>query len=214
MIEKMLIDFEGVDGSGKTTVVDRLRKEPAYAADVFTREPGGTVLGERLRAILKDPAVKRGTWAELFTFMAARSQLIDEVVKPALQAGRRAWLDRYYLSTLAYQWLAQMGHDDPTEFMRLPDMAGMPTPGLVVWFDLDPEVAMSRRPKKDSASDHFDQRDLEFHRRVCESYRYLFTAFEPWKTVVRRIDAAQSPDDVYRQVQSVIATYISSIGQA
>ncbi|MBI5467054.1 MAG: dTMP kinase [Candidatus Kerfeldbacteria bacterium] len=207
-IEPLLIDLEGDDGSGKTTVIARLAKEPEFADDVFTREPGGTILGERLRAVLKDKTVRRSAWAETFTFMAARSELIDEVVLPALLAGRRAFLDRYFTSTLAYQWGAQMGHEDPTEFMRLPKIAGMPFPGLVLWYDLDPAIAMTRRPQQESAHDHFDARELDFHQRVCDSYRRLFTTYEPWKTVVRRIDAAQPPDAVYADTLVAIRDYL------
>lgn len=207
-IEPRLIDLEGDDGSGKTTVIERLAKEPEFADDVFTREPGGTILGERLRAVLKDKTIKRCTWAELFTFMAARSELVEEVVRPALQAGRRAFLDRYFTSTLAYQWGAQLGHDDPTEFMRLPEIAGMPFPGLVLWYDLEPEVAMARRPAKESGRDHFDSRDFDFHRRVGDSYRHLFTTYEPWKRVVCRIDAAQPPDAMYNDTLVAIRRHL------
>lgn len=209
MIEPQLIDFEGADGSGKTTIITRLAQLPEFAGDVFAREPGGTEFGERIRAILKDPNVKRGIWSELFAFMAARSQLIEEVVAPALKAGRRVFLDRYYPSTLAYQWGAQLGHQDPQPFMQLPEISGMPFPGLVVWHDLEPEIALARRPRRESSADHFDGRDLDFHRRVRASYTHLFT-YQPWSQVVRRIDASQTPAAVFTDTLRVIREHLHS----
>src|ERR1043165_8810424 len=100
-----LIVFEGIDGCGKTTQVEHLtaRLKDGGIAFRHLREPGGTELGERQRALLLDPATKACPTAELFGYLQARSQLCHEVIAPTLAAGGLIILDRFYHSTLAYQ---------------------------------------------------------------------------------------------------------------
>lgn len=209
-LEPNLIVFEGGEGSGKTTVIERLRQEPEFPGALFTREPGGTSIGEHLRSILKDPQLSPDPWTELFLLMAGRRQLTHEVLRPAFASGRLCFSDRSFLSTYAYQWYAGFGETDPDEFMHLVSKAGIPFPGLVLWHDVDPRIALDRIGAV-AANDRFDAKDISFHQRVRQGYQYLFTQYEPWTRIVRRIDAAAPANDVYAQVRSALSDYSRSI---
>src|SRR5262249_42240518 len=106
---RMFVTFEGIDGSGKTTqaelLVEALRADDR--AVVATREPGGTALGERVRELLLETGGSVSPWAEALLFAAARSQLVEEVIAPALARGAHVVCDRYLDSSLAYQGVAR-----------------------------------------------------------------------------------------------------------
>ncbi len=192
MTSGLLIAFEGVDGCGKTTQIDRCRAWLAARRperDVFVlREPGGTPLGERVREVLLDGEVV-GPKAEMLLYMAARAQLYDAVVLPALEDGHAVILDRSHYSTAAYQ-----GHGlglDVGAIMRLATLAtGGRAPDRVVLLDLDPAVA---RRRLTGAADRIEQRDEAYFGRVAAGYRALAEA-EPRRFVV--VDAAREPDAV------------------
>jgi len=145
------IVLEGIDGAGKTTQADllerRLRREGVSV--VRAREPGGTRIGERIRALLLD--VRRGEMAprtELFLYMASRAQLVQEVIVPSLARGRTVLLDRYYYSTAAYQGAA--GGVGVQEVLELAErIAKFPRPDRVLLLDLGARQGLSRvtRPR-------------------------------------------------------------------
>ncbi len=210
MIEPRFIVVEGGEGSGKSTVLDRLRKDPEFSRLVYTREPGGTEIGERIRAILKDPSLHPKVWTELFLFMAARSQLVEEVIRPKLASGQIVISDRYIYSTYAYQWFAGRGEKPPVDLMQLAEKAGMPTPGLLLWLDIDPTVGLTRRQQTE-VIDRIDAQELAFHQRVREGFTFLFTTFDPFVHTAKRIDAAQSPEKVYTEVVSILRKHLENI---
>ena len=162
------IVFEGLDGSGKSTqaraLARRLRRRNVRV--LFTHEPGGTPLGEYLRRWLKrNPQVS--PVAELSLFIAARAQLINEVVRPALDAGVTVVSDRYAASTVAYQGYGR--GLDPSLVRQLNSAAtGGLAPDLTVLLDLAPDAALSR--KSIAPLDGIESAPLEFHQRVRESY--------------------------------------------
>lgn len=201
------IVFEGGEGSGKTTVIERLKREAEFADAAFTREPGGTEIGERLRSILKDPKLRPTVWTELFILMAGRAQQIPEIFQTALAADRFIIADRSFLSTYAYQWHRLFGEQEADEFFRLVRRVGLPRPGLVLWFDIDPAAALARRPNA-GLTDRFDGQDLSFHQSVRDGYRHLFTAIDPWAGITERIDAARSPEEVYTDVVSALHRHL------
>ncbi len=164
----LFIAFEGIDGSGKSTqaraLIRRIRRRGSAA--LLTHEPGGTPLGEYLRRWLKRRPVLLPL-AELTLFVAARAELIENVVKPALESGITVVSDRYTASTVAYQ-----GHGRGLDLALVDQLnltaTGGLAPGLTVLLDLSPEQALAR--KGGPPTDAFEVEPLAFHRRVRKSY--------------------------------------------
>jgi dTMP kinase len=169
----VFVTFEGVDGSGKTTqaglLVDALRRDGRDV--VATREPGGTPLGERVRSILLD-GDEMSPWAEAALFAAARAELVDRVIAPALAAGRDVVSDRYVDSSLAYQGIARnLGVEEVLE-VNLRATRGL-LPDRTVLVLVDPEEALRRT----HAYDRIERESIEFHRSVDAAYRKLADLF-------------------------------------
>ena len=189
------IVFEGLDGSGKSTqargLLRRLRRR-AYAA-LLTHEPGGTPLGESLRRWLKR-SPDLSPMAELALFIAARTQLVKEVVQPALESGVTVVADRYAASTVAYQ-----GHGRELDLRLVYQLnqaaTGGLAPTLTVLLDLPAEVALAR--KGGTGADTFEAAPLEFHRRVREAYLSQ-AAQDPARWLV--LDASQARLELSRQI--------------
>ncbi len=164
----LFVVFEGLDGAGKTTqaraLARRLRRRGRPV--LLTREPGGTPLGEVIRRRLKRGG-DLSPFAELSSFIAARAQLVQEVVRPALEKGITVVSDRYTASTVAYQGY---GNDMDLELIDRMNQAatGGLAPALTVLLDLPPEVSLSR--KRGSTVDPFESAPLAFHRKVREGY--------------------------------------------
>lgn len=191
------ITIDGPDGGGKTTQARRLADAlRARGLDVvLTREPGGTALGERVRSILLDNETGRhAPAADALLFNAARAQHVDEVVLPALRAGRTVVCARYADSTLAYQ-----GHGAGLPIDDLRRIQELATQGLVpdrtILLDLPPEQGLAR--KADEQTRFETDFDMAFHRRVREGFLAIARE-EPDR--YRVIDATQDEDAVFRQV--------------
>ncbi len=163
----MFIAFEGIEGCGKSTQLKLLR-ERLEAADrrvVSVREPGGTPVGDRVRAILLDGALTEMTdTSEMLLFAAARAQLVREVLRPELAAGSVVLCDRYVHSSLAYQGHARGLGRDFVAAANAPAIDGL-LPDRVVLVDTDVEAALSRA-KARAALDRIEAEDLTFHRAV------------------------------------------------
>ena len=190
-----LITLEGGEGAGKSTVlrVLRARLEKAGREVLLTREPGGTPLGERLRATLLDPAGDAPVaTAEALLFCAARSQLVSEVIRPALARGAVILCDRYADSTLAYQGF---GRGLPLETLRGLNAVATDglTPDLTLLLDVPVAEGMARRRDDEAALDRLDQEATDFHERVRAGFRALAAA-EPERWTV--LDARRSPETV------------------
>lgn len=176
-----LISLEGIDGAGKSTQVELLAA--ALRAEgwpvVATREPGGTALGERLRDLLKG-AVPLAPRTELILFAAARAELVEEVIRPALDAGQVVLCDRFADSTRAYQG-AGRGLDPALVEASITLATGGLAPSLTVLLDLPPALALARRPS--SPGDRFESNTLGFLERVRAGYLELARA-EPARWLV------------------------------
>lgn len=197
------ITFEGGEGCGKSTQVLRLKAalEGEGRKVLLTREPGGTRLAELIRGLLKDetedPPCDR---AELLLFLAARAQLVRNVIRPALESGTWVVSDRFSDSTFAYQGY---GRGLPLDVLRLAnDFAceGL-APDFTVLLDVPPEVAaarMRRREKATSTSaDRIESAGDEFHARLRAGFLEL-AGREPERIAV--VDASGSPDEVWEAV--------------
>lgn len=193
-----LIVLEGIDGCGKTTQAERLEAAlSTYRKVERMREPGGTVIGEKIRTLLADPSHAEMTpRTELLLFMAARAQLADEKIGPGLRGGLVVLLDRYYHSTAAYQGGASgLG---VSKVLDLVDTLRFPKPDLVVLLDLDPAEAAKRidRPK-----DRVESKGADYQWRVRSTF--LKMARDDRKRF-RIIDASRTPDEVHKAIYTVV----------
>jgi len=191
----MFISFEGVDGSGKTTQVgllaDSLREEGRDV--VATREPGGTPAGERIRELLLEGG-EIAPWTEAALFAAARAQLVDEVIRPALARGADVISDRYIDSSLAYQGIARgLGVERVLE-LNLLATSGL-LPDRTFFLAISPEDTTGR---KDAEPDRIEREGDEFAAIVDQGYRELAAIFA--KRVVT-IDATMPASDISREVR-------------
>ncbi len=188
----LFVTFEGGEGSGKSTQVARLaaRLRSLGLDPLVTREPGGTALAEGIRALLLDPDHRPGALAEAFLLLASRSELVAQVIRPALVAGRGVICDRYTDSTLAYQGGGRGLDLGLLEAWNRAATGGL-IPDLTLLFDVDPAVGLERRGRASAATNRLDREALEFHTRVHACYREL-AAREPARWVV--IDASRPAD--------------------
>lgn len=190
------ITLEGSEGCGKSTHAARL----ATAIDaVLTRETGGTAIGQRIREILHDTSVTNLTpRAEALMIAADRAQHIDEIVAPALAAGRHVVSDRSVYSTLAYQGY---GRGLPlADVRRINEWAvNEHWPQLVLLLDVDPALIAERMRKREL--DRFEQESEAFHERVRAGFHEMAAA-DPQRWVI--IDASQPKDDVQATIRGAV----------
>jgi dTMP kinase len=192
------IVFEGGEGSGKSTasaaVAGRLRA--AGVTVVHTREPGGTRAGELVRGLLHEELTP---WAELFAFLVARAQLVEEVIRPALACGETVICDRFAPSTFAYQVHAR-GLDEEKVRTANSIATGGLEPDLVVYLDIDPEVGL-RRKHGETEAIRTGLEGLAFHRKVREGY-LAQAAADPARWLV--VDGTLPPGEVLARVWAAV----------
>ncbi len=202
----MFITLEGPDGSGKSTQAQRLAeflRQEGYSV-LLTREPGGTAIGEQVRAILsnlENTAMHPRT--EILLFQSSRAQHVEELIKPNLEKGVLVVCDRYADSTLAYQGY---GHEaDQAQLRQVVDYAtGGLKPDLTLMLDVDVEVGLTRRAGG-GGWNRMDAYELAIHQRAREGY-YTLMREEPQRWVL--IDANQPPDRVQEQVREAVMARI------
>ena len=169
----MLLTFEGIDGSGKSTQAQQLwqRLKAQGEEPLLVREPGGTDLSERVRALLLDRDLHIEPFAELLLFSAARAQLVVERIRPALDRGRTVVCDRFYDSTTAYQGAGRQLEDLAwiQEFNR--HVTGGLVPDRTYLIEIDPEAALARRAVRQE--DRMEAAGLAFQQRVAAAYSRL-----------------------------------------
>jgi len=193
------IVFEGIDGSGKTTQLKLLGEK--LAAPVFpvlyTREPGGTRVGELVRDLLLNPQygelVPR---AEALLYAAARAQHVEEIILPALEQGKVVLCDRYIDSSLAYQGFGRGLDLSQLEQINQAATAGL-VPDRVLLLDFCPDRGVDRLSRSGRGPDRIEREDQEFHRRVRRGYLTL-VARDPQR--YRVIDANRSIEEVQRDL--------------
>jgi dTMP kinase len=203
----MFITFEGPEGSGKTTQIKALAEYLTHRGRqvLTTREPGGTEISDQVRTILMrldNTAMHPRT--EILLFLAARAQLVEQVIRPATQAGHVVLCDRYADSTLAYQGY---GHRyDLDQIRRLLEFAtGGLWPDLTLLLDIDPGEGL-RRKKKSSEWNRLDAYTLAFHQRVRAGFLEMARA-DPQRWIL--IDAACQADTVQAEIRRVVTARLA-----
>lgn len=197
----VFITVEGVDGAGKSTQLQLLLQHlQARGVDhVFTREPGGTPLAERIRDILLDPANQgMSVIAEALLFAASRAEHVKLVIRPAMEAGKVVICDRYVDSSMVYQGYAG---GLPLAFVsHINEMAtGALKPHRTIILDLEPEVARERRAA--SGLDRIEQKDEWYHQQVREGYLELAQG-EPRR--VKIVDASRSVEAIQAEIRRLV----------
>ena len=184
----MFVTFEGLDGCGKTTQAELLAEHLRSLGRevVLTREPGGTPLGEKVRALVLDGDDVSG-WAEAALFAAARAELVERVIRPALERGADVVSDRYLDSSLAYQGIARGLGVDRVLDLNLAATGGL-LPQRTFLLRVPPEEAVGR-----AGADRIEREAASFHAAVDEAYRELAAAF-PRRMI--EVDGARPPGEI------------------
>ncbi len=199
----MFITFEGIEGSGKSTQLRRVAER--IPDGVVTKEPGGTPLADRIRAVLLDSSSQMDPIAEVLLFAASRRENTLKVIRPALDRGAVVLCDRYTDATLAYQGFGRLLNLDQLRALNAWATNSL-VPDLTLLFDLPEQTGLARARSRnaDASQDEgrFEAEDLRFHQRVREGYLTLAAA-EPSRFAL--IDAQGAVDDVYARVEAVLA---------
>jgi dTMP kinase len=198
-----LITIEGVDGAGKTTLAKGLLEalEGSGVQVQLLREPGGVQTSEAVRALVKDARLTVGARAEALLYAAARAQLVEEALTPALKAGEWVLLDRFVDSSLAYQGGGRGLGIEPVRELNLFATGGL-EPDRTLLLTLDPASAQARADARGEAPDRLELAGAEFFKRIADAYAQLAAA-EPQR--IRVLDATLAPERVVAQAMAALA---------
>ncbi|HWD69741.1 MAG TPA: dTMP kinase [Solirubrobacteraceae bacterium] len=198
-----LITIEGVDGAGKTTLAGGLLAALSDAGvdAKLLREPGGVQTSEAVRALVKDARLTVGARAEALLYAAARAQLVEEALEPALAAGEWVLLDRFVDSSLAYQGGGRGLGIEEVRALNLFATGGL-APDRTLLLALDPASAQARADARGEAPDRLELAGAEFFRRIAAAYQQLAAA-EPQR--IRVLDATLAPDALVDQALGALS---------
>lgn len=197
----MFITFEGPDGSGKSTIIQKVYDyliENNYDV-IKTREPGGSPIAEKIRNLILDTEnTEMGYRTEALLYAASRAQHVEETILPALNENKIVLCDRFLISSLAYQGV---GRDLGIENVRKINEFGINEvfPDFVLFFDVDPITTLKRKSSLDTA-DRLEKEGNNFHERVYNGYKEILNS----EKNIEIIDATQSVEDVFSQCIKVL----------
>ncbi len=197
-----LITIEGLDGTGKTTLAAGLETALAQSGVHvrLLREPGGVQLSEAVRTLVKDPALRIGARTEALLYAAARAQLVEEALQPALAAGEWLLLDRFVDSSLAYQGAGRELGIEAVRELNLFATGGL-APDRTLLLTLDPASAQARADARGQARDRLEREGTGFFARIGDAYLQLAAA-EPQR--IRLLDATLPPEAVLAQALAAL----------
>lgn len=195
----LFIVMEGPDGSGKTTQINLLEqylKEAGYEC-LITREPGGTVIGEKVRELILNPEYKEmSPVTEMLLYAASRAQLVHEVIGPALEAGKIVISDRFVDSSIVYQGIARNLGISTVAAVNAPGI-GIYRPDGIFFIDLS-EAEGIRRKKNQKKLDRMEQESIDFHHLVSEGYRKVLAE----RPEVIKIDGGKDIDVIQKKIRN------------
>ncbi|MCX7708857.1 MAG: dTMP kinase [Clostridia bacterium] len=200
MKKGLFITVEGTDGAGKSTQIklmeDYLRSQ-GYDI-LFTREPGGTSIGEKIRSLILDPKnTEMGYIAEMMLYASSRAQHVAELIKPAVMSGKVVICDRFVDSSYVYQGFGRGIDLKIVESINNIALDGT-LPDITFFFDLSPEIALKRRIAS-TGTDRIENEKMEFHMKVYEGYKKL-AALYPDR--IKAIDSNRSIEEIFRDVKA------------
>lgn len=202
----LFIVMEGPDGSGKSTQISMLKsylEEQGYKT-LLTREPGGTLIGEKIRDIILDPDHKEmSDVTEMLLYAASRAQLMDQVIVPALEEGTIVLSDRFVDSSIVYQGIARGLGMDTVANVNAPGI-GEHRPDMVFFIDISEEEGL-RRKKEQKKLDRLEQQSIDFHHMVSEGYRTVLNG----RSDVIKIDGVDTVEEIQRQIRENVAKRLS-----
>lgn len=212
----MLITFEGIDGAGKSTQIRKLQKWlVGQEVDVLVlREPGGTPTAEKIRGILLESRDNISPIGELLLFSASRAELVQQVILPALEAGKTVILDRFFDSTIAYQ-----GYGRGIDPQMLQTVINLSTfslqPDLTFYLDISPENALLRKFSEkslpiafdDSELDRIERSGLDFFRKVREGYLEIIKEHAERFVV---LEALEQPQILHKEIVASVSLRLSA----
>ena len=193
-----LVTIEGLDGAGKTTLAAGLAERLPDA--VLLREPGGVAASERVRELVKDPGLHIGPRAEALLYAAARAQLVEERLRPELDAGRLVLLDRFVDSSLAYQGAGRELGVDAIRAVNEFATGGL-RPALTLLLRIDPAEGRARQAGRGEEADRLEREADPFFARIAAAYDELAAA-EPGR--FRVLDARRAPGDLVAQALAAV----------
>lgn len=207
------ITFEGGEGAGKSTQIQALARQlEMRGVDVLVvREPGGSKVGERIRSVLLDPEnTMMASSTELFLYEAARAQVVEEIIAPALERGVTVLCDRYFDSTTAYQGYGRGLDIEMIERLNRAAVQGV-VPDRTIVLDAEPRLGLKRATQDGADADRLEQEQLAFHERVREGFTALAHK-EPDR--VRLIPAGLGITDVFKQVIRAVIDVFPELNDA
>lgn len=195
----MFITFEGGEGTGKTTQINILKKylEDQGLEVIITREPGGVISAENIRAVIFDNEIDPIT--ETMLYAAARREHYIKKIKPALDAGKIVICDRFIDSSIVYQGIVRGVGVDLVENINKYAINNI-EPDLTIFFDLDPETGLKRVSLRNEQMNRFDKESLDFHLKVRKGYNLLSKTRNRFVL----IDASKSIEDVTKQIINIM----------
>lgn len=195
----MFITFEGGEGTGKTTQINILKKylENQGLEVIITREPGGVISAENIRAVIFDNEIDPIT--ETMLYAAARREHYIKKIKPALDAGKIVICDRFIDSSIVYQGIVRGVGVDLVENINKYAINNV-EPNLTIFFDLDPETGLKRVSLRNEQMNRFDKESLDFHLKVRKGYNLLSKTRNRFVL----IDASKSIEDVTKQIINIM----------
>lgn len=201
--KKRFITFEGGDGTGKTTLIEKLALdlENLGYEIVKSREPGGSRISEQIRNVILDiKNTEMDYMTEALLYAASRRQHLEEIIKPALNSGKIVILDRYVDSSLAYQGYARNLGIDKVYAINNYAIDGF-FPDLTIYIDVDPVIGISRIKNNHRDMDRLDLEKIEFHKKVREGY---LRVSEMFPERIKVVDGNRKIEDIYEEIKKIV----------